>query len=64
MTDGITEATSHRNELFGQKRLEKYFRSASGPPWGRNLVGRVKTWRGKTAPSDDMTVFEIWREEV
>jgi serine phosphatase RsbU (regulator of sigma subunit) len=63
MTDGITEATNYRNELFGQKGLKNYFRSASGPPWGKSLVSKVKTWRGKAAPSDDMTVFEIWRKE-
>jgi serine phosphatase RsbU (regulator of sigma subunit) len=64
MTDGITEAINHQNELFGQKRLEKYLMSASGPPWSRGLVSKVKAWRGKAEPSDDMTVFEIWREKV
>jgi hypothetical protein len=36
--------------------------NTNGPPWGKDLVNKIKAWRGKAVPSDDMTLFEIWRQ--
>lgn len=64
MTDGFTEASNQQNELFGQQRLQEYLMHTSGPPYGKDLVNKIKAWRGKAEPSDDMTLFEIWRQAV
>jgi sigma-B regulation protein RsbU (phosphoserine phosphatase) len=64
MTDVFTETSNHQNELFGQQRLQKYLMNTSGPPWGKGLVNKIKAWRGNAEPSDDMTLFEIWRQVV
>jgi serine phosphatase RsbU (regulator of sigma subunit) len=64
MTDGVTEATNEREELFGHQRLPEYIKTSSGPPWGSNLLDAIKTWRGNAEISDDLTILEIWRDPI
>jgi len=60
-TDGITEAENQNGELFGDRRVEDCIKEKKTPPWGRNLVDRVKAWRGNAEANDDLTILEIWR---
>ena len=62
ITDGVTEAENEESELFGNDRLTDYFEVANGPPWAKNLVERIDSWRGNAAMNDDLTIMEIWRD--
>jgi sigma-B regulation protein RsbU (phosphoserine phosphatase) len=62
ITDGVTEAENEESELFGNDRLTDYFEVADGPPWAKNLVERIDSWRGNAAMNDDLTIMEIWRD--
>lgn len=64
ISDGITEAENDRHELFGEKRLLNYIQTLSHPPWGRGILESVKSWQGKAKQSDDLTLLEIWRDEL
>ncbi len=62
ITDGITEARTERDELFGHGRMTDHLKTASGPPWGNGLMAEVNAWRGNAEASDDLTMLEIWRD--
>ena len=62
ITDGVTEAENEESELFGDDRLADYFKAANGPPWTKDLLDRIDSWRGNTAMNDDLTMVEIWRD--
>ena len=62
ITDGVTEAENEESELFGDNRLADYFKAANGPPWTKDLLDRIDSWRGNTAMNDDLTMVEIWRD--
>ena len=64
ISDGVTEAENGRHQLFGEKRLLEHIQSVSGPPWSNGILHIVKDWQGKAAQSDDLTLLEIWRDEV
>ncbi len=62
-TDGVTEATSPENELFGRERLEKILRENAGRP-AREICDRIREavaefQRGKQF--DDVTVMVLKR---
>ncbi len=62
-TDGVTEATSPENELFGRERLEKLLREHGGRP-AREICDRIREavtefQRGKQF--DDVTVMVLKR---
>jgi len=61
-TDGVTEEGNESDELFSYQRLIDHIGGGSGPPWGKKIVEAVKSWRGNTKASDDLTIFEIWRD--
>ena len=63
VSDGVTEAENHRLEQFGTERLTDHVKDSTGPPWGKNLVHKVKSWRGDIEANDDLTVLEIWRKD-
>ena len=62
ITDGATEAENQRGELLGLRRLVDHIQKKQGPPWGKEILNLVKSWRGSTAPNDDLTIAEIWRD--
>ena len=64
ISDGITEAENDRHELFGEKRLLNYLQTVSHPPWSDGILDIVKAWQGKAEQSDDLTLLEIWRDEI
>jgi serine phosphatase RsbU (regulator of sigma subunit) len=64
ISDGVTEAENDRHELFGEKRLLTYIQTVSHPPWSRGILESVKAWQGKAKQSDDLTLLEIWRDEL
>lgn len=62
ITDGITEARTEQDELFGEGRMMDHLKTASGPPWGSGLMAEVNAWRGNAEVNDDLTMLEIWRD--
>jgi len=62
MTDGATEAEDHKGDFFGEQRIIKCIREASGPPWAGCILKEIKAWQAHTEFSDDLTLLEIWRE--
>jgi sigma-B regulation protein RsbU (phosphoserine phosphatase) len=63
-TDGVVEAEDENNELFGNDRLVDYIKNAKGPPWGKGLLDGISHWRGNAKASDDLTLLEIWRDQI
>ena len=64
LSDGVTEAKDSRNKLFGVQRLEKAIKQTSQPPWGSNVLSAVRKWQGATEQNDDLTILEIWRDDL
>lgn len=62
MTDGVEEARNAERKFFGEERIEMNIQEKTSPPWGRDLVQCVETWRGNIDANDDLTVVEIWRD--
>lgn len=62
ISDGVAEAENEKGELFGNDRLNDYFKQADGPPWAKGLLERIDLWRGNAAMNDDLTMVEIWRD--
>jgi serine phosphatase RsbU (regulator of sigma subunit) len=64
-TDGITEATNHAGELFGDERLKSFFRAYVNLPTAQfldELFAHLYTWSGKAANKtldDDLTAIVI-----
>lgn len=64
ITDGVSEAINSRGEFFGLQRLIDCVNSVQKPPRGRRLWESLKGWQANTEAHDDLTMLEIWREEV
>ena len=64
-TDGITEATNHSGELFGDQRLKSFLRAHANLPaseFVNGLFEHLYTWSGKAANKtldDDLTAIVI-----
>ncbi len=61
-TDGITEATNEKDELFGEKKLEKTLRNLSNyNPYTvlKTVLKEVHEFAGQTPQSDDITMLAI-----
>ena len=61
-TDGITEATNEKDELFGENKLEKILRTQpDSSPFTvlKMIIKKVHEFSGKTPQSDDITMLDI-----
>jgi len=61
-TDGITEATNEKDELFGENKLEKTLRTQpDSSPFTvlKMIIKKVHEFSGKTPQSDDITMLDI-----
>jgi len=61
-TDGITEATNEKDELFGENKLEKTLRTLSNSsPYTvlKMIIKEVHDFAGNTSQSDDITMLAI-----
>ena len=63
-SDGVTEAENEGQEMYGVDSLTKCIAGLPKPPWGEKLAGAVKSWRGKAEVNDDLTILEIWHNNV
>jgi sigma-B regulation protein RsbU (phosphoserine phosphatase) len=63
-TDGVIEAENENKELFGNNRLIRYIKENKGSPKGKGLLDEIKIWRGNAKVNDDLTLLEIWRDQV
>lgn len=63
-TDGVTEAENEDKELFGNDRLVRYIENKKGLPIGKELLDEIRRWRGNANVNDDLTLLEIWRDQV
>ena len=62
-SDGVIEAQNESLELFGENNLVDRIKNSNGPPWGKEVVEAVRSWRGKAEVNDDLTVLEIWHDQ-
>jgi sigma-B regulation protein RsbU (phosphoserine phosphatase) len=63
-TDGVTEATSASNDLFGEERLRALARecsSVSARQFVKTIDRRVRAFTGAQPQSDDITVVALKR---
>ena len=63
-TDGLIEAENEKKELFGNDRLIQYVIDKKGTNIGKGILEEIRKWRGEAAINDDLTLLEIWRDEV
>ena len=63
-TDGLTEAENEGKELFGNERLVRYIKDKKGTHIGKGLLDEIRKWRGNANVNDDLTLLEIWRDQV
>ena len=63
-TDGLIEAENEGKELFGNERLIRYVKDIKGTPIGKGLLDEIRKWRGNANANDDLTLLEIWRDQV
>jgi sigma-B regulation protein RsbU (phosphoserine phosphatase) len=63
-TDGVIEAENEDKELFGNNRLVRYIKDSKGSPRGKGLLDEIRIWRGNANVNDDLTLLEIWRDQV
>ena len=63
-TDGVIEAENEDKELFGNDRLVRYIKNKKGLPIGKELLDEIRRWRGNANVNDDLTLLEIWRDQV
>lgn len=65
-TDGVTEAQNQEDQLFGEKRLEKALKEATGQPV-KGIIAKVKeelkNYVGLAKQSDDITVLAMKVQE-
>jgi phosphoserine phosphatase RsbU/P len=61
-TDGVTESADPSGTFFGNRGMRNAIGHATGPPWGKTVLGAVNDWQAGSDPSDDLTLLEIWRE--
>ena len=64
LSDGVTEAENEQCELFGDQRLAEHIEQLPSPPWSGVISDAVKGWQGEAKPNDDLTILEIWRDDV
>ena len=62
-SDGVIEAENSNGEMFGTDGLTKFLTNTTGPPWGKALLDKTRSWQGDAPANDDLTIVEIWREE-
>jgi serine phosphatase RsbU (regulator of sigma subunit) len=63
-TDGLVEAENETGDQFAKDRLMDFLNRCEGPPWGKNVLHRIETWRGRCAANDDLTILEVWRDQI
>jgi serine phosphatase RsbU (regulator of sigma subunit) len=63
-TDGVSETINPRGEFFGLQRIADCVNCVQRPPRGRRLWNSLKEWQANTEAHDDLTMLEIWRDEV
>lgn len=63
-TDGLIEAENKRKELFGNERLIRYIKDKKGKHIGKGLLDEIRKWRGNAVINDDLTLLEIWRDQM
>jgi sigma-B regulation protein RsbU (phosphoserine phosphatase) len=63
-TDGVIEAENEDKKLFGNNRLVRYIKDNKGSPRGKGLLDEIRIWRGNANVNDDLTLLEIWRDQV
>jgi serine phosphatase RsbU (regulator of sigma subunit) len=69
-TDGVTEASGPGNQIYGEERLLEALQASVYAPDAnaintlRAVLDSVDRFRGKTAPSDDLTVVVLQRDRV
>jgi serine phosphatase RsbU (regulator of sigma subunit) len=63
-TDGVSEVISPRGEFFGLQRIVDCVKSVPRPPRGRRLWESLKEWQAHTEAHDDLTMLEIWRDDI
>ena len=64
-TDGASEATNEKDEMFGEDRLVDYVRSNRSLPCEKlvdSLVGEVHSFAGSTVLEDDCTILALRRQ--
>lgn len=62
-SDGVIEAENDTQELFGYDKLQECVLAKDGPPFAREVVEAVNTWRGSAEINDDLTIVEVWHRE-
>ncbi|MBT8369661.1 MAG: SpoIIE family protein phosphatase [Deltaproteobacteria bacterium] len=63
-TDGVIEAENEDKALFGNNRLVRYIKDNKGLPRGKGLLDEIRRWRGNAKINDDLTLLEIWRDQM
>ena len=63
-TDGLIEAENEKKQLFGNDRLIQYVIDKKGTNIGKGILEEIRKWRGTAAINDDLTLLEIWREDI
>lgn len=63
-SDGLVEAENEEKELYGIERLIRYIKNKNETHLGHGLLDEIKKWRGNAAINDDLTLLEIWRDQV
>jgi serine phosphatase RsbU (regulator of sigma subunit) len=63
-TDGLIEAENEGKEFFGNERLIRYIKDKKGKHIGKGLLDEIRKWRGNAIINDDLTLLEIWRDQV
>ena len=62
-TDGISEARSPADELFGEERVARFVRDhpGDGPMMLDGLLGQVREWSAGRPVGDDLTLVAARR---
>jgi serine phosphatase RsbU (regulator of sigma subunit) len=63
-TDGLVEAENEEQELFGNERLIRYVKDKKDSHIGEGLLDEIRKWRGNAIVNDDLTLLEIWRDQL
>ena len=63
-SDGLIEAENEEHELFGNERLIRYAKAKKDRHIGEGLFDEITKWRGNAIVNDDLTMLEIWRDQL
>ena len=63
-SDGLIEAENEKQELFGIERLIRYAKDKKDRNMGEGLLDEIKKWRGNATVNDDLTMLEIWHDQL